>query len=547
MASFFISTATATGQTLASSETGFITAAGSIVTTATAAVTMAGASNLTVLGAIGQDFGGGLISGTVTFPTIVIGTHGYIGNTANDAISLSLSDVLTFENAGTVRGEIAALRVSETDGNASVNLTNSGNMSGAFSDAIAISLGTGTLQMFNSGSITGSGSAISLASGTLQLYNTGTLTGLAFVGLQVAGGDDRIYNLGQMFGDVILGAGADLFDSALGLQTNGEVFGSQGNDTLLGGAGDNTLFGGTENDLLSGGDGDDVLAGADGFDVLYGGNGDDSLFGELQADRLVGGAGADAIFGGGGFDVAEYRASGAGVEVDLTSGAGSGGDAEGDVCLEVENLIGSAFDDDLFGTSGSNLFNGGRGADLLDGRAGNDILTGGAGADTLIGGTGTDTASYSGASSGVTLNLATNLNLGSHAAGDILSGIEALDGSAFNDRLTGDSAANSLVGNAGNDTLTGAAGADTLTGGLGADTFVYAAGFRADRITDYTDADDRIDLTAYGFASVAAALALAATAGPDILFTFAPGDTMRLAGVVTLGIAIADLADNILI
>jgi Ca2+-binding RTX toxin-like protein len=87
------------------------------------------------------------------------------------------------------------------------------------------------------------------------------------------------------------------------------------------------------------------------------------------------------------------------------------------------------------------------------------------------------------------------------AAGDTLTGSRAdelISGGAGNDRIDG---------GAGNDVITGGAGVDRLTGGLGSDVFRYTAisdSYRtattsySDRITDFNDATDRLDLTALG-------------------------------------------------
>jgi len=55
------------------------------------------------------------------------------------------------------------------------------------------------------------------------------------------------------------------------------------------------------------------------------------------------------------------------------------------------------------------------------------------------------------------------------AAGDVLTGIENLTGSAQTDILRGDDAANMLSGLAGNDEIRGADGNDMIFGGAGAD------------------------------------------------------------------------------
>ncbi|OWJ68563.1 hypothetical protein BWR60_03900 [Inquilinus limosus] len=66
---------------------------------------------------------------------------------------------------------------------------------------------------------------------------------------------------------------------------------------------------------------------------------------------------------------------------------------------------------------------------------------------------------------------------GGDAAGDTLTGIEWLRGSAFSDSLTGDGGANRLSGLAGTDTLDGGDGNDQLIGGAGADVLTGGAGF----------------------------------------------------------------------
>ncbi len=190
-------------------------------------------------------------------------------------------------------------------------------------------------------------------------------------------------------------------------------------DLLVGGSGADNLSGGAENDALSG------LA---GNDILNGGAGD---------DFIAGGAGSDTIDGGDGIDTALYQASGAGVQIDLSSGiAATGGDAAGDVLTNIENAIGSDFGDTITGSAANNQLRGNAGDDTLSGAAGDDVLLGDAGDDILSGGAGED----------------------------------ALDGGAGNDLLTGDGGDDFLVGGDGNDILKGGFGADNLIGGAGDDT-----------------------------------------------------------------------------
>ena len=201
-----------------------------------------------------------------------------------------------------------------------------------------------------------------------------------------------------------------------------------------------------------------------------------NIEGSSGDDTLQGGTGGDSLDGGLGTDTASYLNSSAGVTVDLAAGTGSGGDAQGDTLVGIENLTGSGYDDSLTGDSNANTLDGGAGNDTLDGGAGDDTLLGGAGADSLDGGAGTDTADYSGSAAAVTVNLTTGSGSGGDAEGDTLVGIENLTGSAQDDTLTGDGNANTLLGNDGNDTLSGGAGDDNLDGGNDDDTLIGGAG-----------------------------------------------------------------------
>ncbi|MFG6487753.1 PA14 domain-containing protein [Roseateles sp. BYS78W] len=349
---------------------------------------------------------------------------------------------------------------------------------------------------------------------------------------------DPSLNTGEAKGDTFQSienlAGSENDDTLIGDGFDNVLIGNPGNDNLQGGAGDDTLIGGAGADVMDGGDGNDTASYADSqegvkvdlsgttansggdaagdvlthienligsrfSDRLVGDAGNNVLDGGRGNDVLIGGAGADTLIGGDGSDTADYSTSTVAVQINLTTGVVTGGDATGDTFQSIENLTGGSGDDQLTGEASANTLIGNAGNDTLVGLAGNDTLDGGdgddtldggTGADVLIGGAGTDTATYATSAAGVTVNLATGIGKGGDAEGDRLAGIENLIGSDKNDVLTGTAGVNKLVGGAGDDVLDGGDGADVLDGGDGSDTASYAsatAGVSASLLTPGTN------------------------------------------------------------
>ena len=258
---------------------------------------------------------------------------------------------------------------------------------------------------------------------------------------------------------------------------------------------DNTYEGGDEDSRINGRGGDDNLSGGGGRDKITGGTGNDILDGGADNDRLRGGEGADTLLGGEGRDTAVYSRSGSGVNVSLELGLGSGGSAEGDTLAEVENLVGSDYDDVLSGDANNNKLTGRDGNDVLLGGAGDDRIIGGAGSDTIDGGEGEDWAIYTmtaadlyessvGTAStaealealfdpevinGVQVDLAAGIASGLIGEGDTLANVENVKGGDLNDLLIGDEQSNKLFGGDGQDQLFGGGGDDFLRGGEGRD------------------------------------------------------------------------------
>ena len=96
-----------------------------------------------------------------------------------------------------------------------------------------------------------------------------------------------------------------------------------------------------------------------------------TITGNSGNNVLTGLGGGDALVGGSGSDTASYAGSAA-VNVNLSTGAVSGGDAVGDTFDSIENLTGSSNDDTLTGDASANRLDGGGGADTLTGLGGND-------------------------------------------------------------------------------------------------------------------------------------------------------------------------------
>jgi Ca2+-binding RTX toxin-like protein len=250
-------------------------------------------------------------------------------------------------------------------------------------------------------------------------------------------------------------------------------------ENAVGGTQGDTLVGSSANNRLSGGGGSDALTGYDGDDVLLGGGGNDRLAGDFGADTLDGGAGTD---------VANYAKSIAGVEVNLATGFGYGGYAAGDRLSNIENVIGSNYNDILIGSSSANQISGGLGNDNLYGGAGNDLLDASKGDDAVFGGDGTDTL----------LGGDGNDGLFGEAGDDVVyagNGNDYIEGGAGNDVLWGEAGNDNVLGGAGDDFFVLGAGDDNFTLGTGADLVRFDFGNGDDTLTDFGNGNDAVDFT----------------------------------------------------
>jgi len=191
--------------------------------------------------------------------------------------------------------------------------------------------------------------------------------------------------------------------------------------------------------------------------------GANTLFGNGAANRLDGAGGSDQLIGGAGSDT--YVVDDFSDTIIELSGGGS------DLVLasvnwmlgaDVENLtlIGSS-PITGFGNSLANRIIGNGANNAINGGEGNDLLQGGGGDDDIDGGGGSDTADYQDSPAAVTVSLLLSTPQTTGGAGiDTLRWIENLNGSPFNDSLTGTAAINRLDGGLGADLLIGGAGND---------------------------------------------------------------------------------------
>lgn len=321
---------------------------------------------------------------------------------------------------------------------------------------------------------------------------------------------------------------------------------------LEGGPGNDVLFGDGRINTIRGGSGDDTLGGGPLGDVLEGGLGDDRLI-----DGFMLGGGSDELRGGSGVDLVDYSAGaqrgfvafrqcgapwdGCGpdpdpyaapptsppstldsIRVTLDDVANDGAfgppdpnriDASDNVASDVENVLGSPMDDVLSGSGGRNVIWGGDGSDTLEGLAGDDwlyggdgndvtnggdgtdVLTGDAGGDLLAGAAGFDTVDYSDRTAAVLVAVDDSPGDGEPGENDnVMSDVERIVGSPFDDNLYGAAGAQTLSGGAGKDTIVGGAGPDRLEGGAG-DDLIAADDRERDSVDCGPDTDQaRIDM-----------------------------------------------------
>ncbi|MDO8812808.1 MAG: calcium-binding protein [Gallionella sp.] len=318
--------------------------------------------------------------------------------------------------------------------------------------------------------------------------------------INAGGGNDTVY--GGAGNDTITESsnGNDTIDGGAGDDTITDT--GVGTNILRGGDGNDTVtFGYTSSNTVEGGTGDDLIkvdstsycngtyantfAGGAGADrIASGGSTDTYLFNRGDGQDTLndygygygGAAGADKVVFGAGIAAGDLGLSRAGNNFVIKVNDPNNASATDQITIEnwyaastyqIENFQfadGTSLDKtqlaQMVGTAGNDNLIGTTYADTLAGLDGNDVITGNAGNDILQGGNGNDTLNDT-------------------------AGVNLLDGGADTDTLTG---------NTGNEFFTGGAGNDTITTGTGADIIAFNRGNGQDVLNGGVGTDNTISL-----------------------------------------------------
>lgn len=390
--------------------------------------------------------------------------------------------------------------------------------------------GTGTLTgsfMLNPGDVTSLmlGQQTGTFSGTIANFYIADANAGVVIDLKertASGGDAA----GDQFTNFVHVEGSKSNDYLTGDDRGNRLFGDLGNDTLDGGLGNDTLIGGEGDDLYIVDEMDQIIESANGgkdtvrlstryaastytladnveiLDAsalnssttprpvnLIGNAGHNYIIGTRWTETLQGGLGndtyvisdSDIIIDTGGIDTVVIGAlysidtyvMGSSIDVIDASDAIQGMILKSSsvVNLKSATIIGSAFDDRIYGNTGPDTLQGGLGNDSYYISQFDTIIEADReGDDTVI----IDSTLLWNLSSEYTLgenleNLTVTLN-------SVVNETTTLRGNNLNNIITGSAGAEYLSGESGNDTLFGGGGNDTLDGGAGNDSLVGGSG-----------------------------------------------------------------------
>jgi hypothetical protein len=392
-----------------------LTVGGDLIATAGDGIQLFGEQGINNVSVLSTGLVLGNFSGIIAAGRTNIDNAGEIIGLQGGGLSLGGSGI-QLSNSGLISGKVFALDISGAGGGSQI--TNFGVMQAATGRGMNIILDNNYI--LNFGRIDGGLDGMAFAGGDAgssdTIVNWGTIIGRSQEGIEGDGSDEVVTNRGTIQGVTAaldLKGGNDFFDNSLGGVVFGTILMGAGNDTVVAGQGAETINGGSESDTVS-----------------YANSPRKMLI------NLTGQVTTDAI----------------GVQDTLTS---------------VENAIGSAFDDSLYGDSNGNNLDGGSD-----------------GSDLIFGGGGIDTVSYASSTRSVLINLVGQITSDGPNT-DTLSSIENAIGSQFSDRIIASSEPNLLEGLGGND------------------SFVFRRGMaHGDEIVDFSGngagAGDSLEFVGYG-------------------------------------------------
>ena len=235
------------------------------------------------------------------------------------------------------------------------------------------------------------------------------------------------------------------------------------------------------NNEIWGNDGQNVLDGLGGTDILRGHGGDDIYFlgaGDIAVEYA--GDGIDLVYAN--FSTLVYFLP------DHIERAFS----------SAPQIIGNAFDNEMWGSSNNNELDGREGADIMKGLAGNDVYVVDNAGDVVIEfapGTRPTASSLSPDWGGGNDLIWTSVDyvLPTHVERMGVNGFAT----TFAINLTGNAGGNEMWGNDGVNVIDGLAGADVLHGNGGADTFAFTTALGSgniDQLVDFQQGTDKIAL-----------------------------------------------------
>jgi hypothetical protein len=480
MASFVVSDRRTSGVSLATGDSLWLTADGAISTAGHNGVTGSGGNALTLDGeilaraAFGVLLTGGNNNVSVSDTGSVMGdtaisangpstvtNAGQVIGLVSDGVSLGTGGTVV-SNSGLIFGSTSGITAS----GAGNDITNYGWIHGGSGSGISLTSDNNVI--LNFGTIDGGQASIKLggaAGSTNTIINWGTILGFGLPAIQTADANDVIINRGYLQYHVETGGGNDIVDNSFGGVIVGDILLGAGDDLFIAGVGlFETVVGGAGTDTISyinhpramlinllsqvsaDGIGHDIFSSVENavgsaFDDTI--HGDDSPLGNV----LDGGpGGSDQIFGRGGPDTVSYASAVRAVLINLAGQVTADG-VDTDTLSSIENAIGSRFNDTIYGNDLDNVLDGG-----LEG------------SDQIFGGLGTDAASYATSARAVLINLADQVSTDG-MNNDTLASIENAIGSAFGDTIVSGAGASVLEGRGGNDTFMfrrGQANGDTV-------------------------------------------------------------------------------------